>query len=139
VRERRTEDSPPDTADGTWQTRYTGPHFQMSALLSPSESAAVTEFLKAARALLGPALKEARLFGSRAGGQGHEHSDVDIAHIVETGARSRRHSLYDLAFDVGLAHGVDLAPFVIEEPQLRALRERERRIAREIEVEGIPL
>jgi predicted nucleotidyltransferase len=81
----------------------------MSALLSPSESAAVTEFLKAARALLGPALKEARLFGSRAGGQGHEHS------------------------------GVDLAPFVIEEPQLRALRERERRIAREIEVEGIPL
>ena len=89
--------------------------------------------------MLGPQLKDVRLFGSRARGQGHEHSDLDIALIVDAGVRARRYELYDLAFDVGLAHGVELAPLVIEEPHFRELKQRERLIAREIEIEGIPL
>jgi len=89
--------------------------------------------------MLGAELKEARLFGSRARGAGHEYSDLDIAVIVSNGSRGRRHALYDLAFDVGVAHGVELAPVVFEERQLQELRERERRIALDIDREGIPL
>jgi uncharacterized protein len=107
--------------------------------LSAAERAALRAFMISARSVLGADLRDARLFGSRARGEGHEHSDVDIALIVAAGGRARRHELYDLAFDVGLAHGVELAPLVLEEEQFRELQRRERRIAQEIVAEGIPL
>ena len=84
-------------------------------------------------------IRDARLFGSRARGEGHEHSDLDVALIVAAGGRAHRHAIYDLAFDVGLAHGVELAPLVLEEARWRELRARERRIAAVIETEGVPL
>jgi predicted nucleotidyltransferase len=107
--------------------------------LSASEAAAIREFTAAARETLGPLLKAVRLFGSRARGEGHEESDLDLALIVEAGGRARRHALYDLAFDIGLAHGVTLAPLVLEEQRFEVLKRRERRIALEIDAEGIPL
>jgi predicted nucleotidyltransferase len=107
--------------------------------LSPSETAAVHEFVAAAREILGHRLKSVRLFGSRARGEGHEHSDLDLALIVEPGGRMQRGALYDVAFDIGLAHGVELAPHVIEEPHFLELKRRERRIALDIDEEGIPL
>jgi predicted nucleotidyltransferase len=111
-----------------------------SSTLSASETAALREFVDKVRVMLGPQLKAARLFGSRARGEGHEHSDLDIAIIVGTGARrSHRYEIYDLAFDIGLAHGVELAPVVIEEPQLQELRDRERRLASDIDSSGIAL
>ena len=103
--------------------------------LSASETTAIHEFMAAARAMLGPELKEARLFGSRARGEGHERSDIDIALIVGAGGRTRRHMLYDLAFDVGVAHGVELAPLVLEEQRFQELKNRERLIALDIEGE----
>ena len=111
----------------------------LPATLSASERVALGEFVTAARALLGPELKEARLFGSRARGEGHEHSDLDVALIVGGGGRARRRELYDLAFDVGISHGVELAPLVLEEQRFQELKDRERLIARDIEVEGILL
>ena len=75
--------------------------------------------MTAARTLLGGGLREARLFRSRARGEGHERSDLDVAQIVGAGGRAWRHQLYDLAVDIGLHHGVELAPLVIEEERLR--------------------
>jgi predicted nucleotidyltransferase len=110
-----------------------------TATLSASESAAIREFMAAARAELGPNLKQARLFGSRARGEGHADSDIDIALVVSRGQRALRYVLYDLAFDIGLAHHVELAPLVIEEDRLEELNARERRIALDIAAEGIPI
>ncbi len=110
-----------------------------SPSLSASEAAAIGEFMTAARATLGTELKDARLFGSRARGEGHEWSDLDIALIVGAEGRAKRHQLYDLAFDIGLSHGVELAPLVIEEPRFQELVRRERLIAMDIAAEGIPL
>ena len=84
-------------------------------------------------------LKGIRLFGSRARGEGHEYSDVDIALIVTEAGRARRYDVYDLAFDLGVEYGVELAPVVIDERRLRDLERRERRIARDITVVGVPL
>jgi predicted nucleotidyltransferase len=112
---------------------------RLPSTLSASETAAIREFVAGARSILGPELKAARLFGSRARAKGHEHSDLDVALIVSAGGRARRHVLYDLAFDVGLAYGVELAPVLIEEQRFRELKDRERLIAFDIEVEGIPL
>jgi len=107
--------------------------------LSASETAAIREFITRARDLLGADLRSARLFGSRARGEGHEHSDLDIVLVVSPEGRARRHVLYDLAFDVGLGHGVELAPLVLEERRFQELKDRERLIVRDIEREGIPL
>jgi predicted nucleotidyltransferase len=107
--------------------------------LSASETAAIREFMAAARSALGGELKDARLFGSRARGEGHEHSDIDIALIVGAEGRARRHRLYDLAFDVGLTHGVELAPLVIEQSRFQELESRERQIALDIAAHGIQL
>lgn len=107
--------------------------------LNARETAAIRAFVAAARALLGPELKAARLFGSRARGDSHEQSDIDLALIVGKGGRARRHVVYDLAFDVGFAHGVELAPLVLEEQRFEELKERERLIARDIDAQGIAL
>ena len=111
---------------------------ELPSTLSASEAAAIRQFMQAVRAKFGQDLIAVRLFGSRARGQGHEHSDLDIALIVAPGVRARRYELYDLAFDIGLLHGVELAPLVIEEPQFHELEARERAIARAIG-DGIPL
>ena len=111
----------------------------LSGVLSPVEAAAVREFAGRVRELLGADLKAMHLFGSRARGEGHEQSDLDIALIVARGARARRYDVYDLAFDVGLDHSVDLAPLVLEEEQFNELKRRERLIAQNIQREGIAL
>jgi uncharacterized protein len=107
--------------------------------LSPGEAAAIRQFVPRARELLGTELRHVRLFGSRARGEGHEHSDLDIALIVASGGRARRYAVYDLAFDVGLEHSVRLAPLVLEEQQFQELIRRERLVALDIEREGIAL
>jgi predicted nucleotidyltransferase len=80
-----------------------------------------------------------RLFGSRARGEGHADSDIDLALIVSPAGRAMRHRIYDMAFDVGLRRGVDLAPVVFEEARFRELSARERLIARDIAEQGIVL
>lgn len=107
--------------------------------LTPAERAALEEFVARVRELLGDDLVEVRLFGSRARGEGHESSDLDVALVVRPGGREQRRAVYDLAYDVGFPHGVDLAPLVIEEERLAALRARERLLARDLDREGIPL
>jgi len=107
--------------------------------LSAAEKAALTVFMARVRELLGSDLKSARLFGSRARGEGHEHSDLDIALVVAPPWRARRYEIYDLAYDIGFEHRVTLAPMVLEQPRFQDLKERERLIVQEIERDGIPV
>jgi len=103
------------------------------------EAAAVAELVDAARAMLGPELIEVRLFGSRARGEGDEESDVDLALIVTARGRARRREIYDVAYEVGLRRGVDLAPLLIERGRLDDLRARERFFAAELDRDGVVL
>jgi predicted nucleotidyltransferase len=107
--------------------------------LSPAEVRAVAEFVKHARTLLGEALLEIWLFGSRARGEGNPDSDVDLLLVVTAGGRSLRHGVYDLAFDIQLGHGIRIAPMVVEKQRLEELRSRQRRIVTEIDRDGILL
>jgi predicted nucleotidyltransferase len=109
------------------------------SFLTPAERAALDAFVVEARAALGAELVEARLFGSRARGEGNESSDLDVLLVVSPEGRRRRRTIYDLAFDLGMSHGVVLAPLVLEEERLGFLRDRERMIAHEIERDGIAL
>jgi predicted nucleotidyltransferase len=107
--------------------------------LTPAELAALDEFLANARAALGAELREARLFGSRARGEGTSASDLDVAMVVTAAGHRRRREVHDLAFDSMLRHGVVVSPLVIEEGVLADLAARERRLALDLEREGILL
>jgi predicted nucleotidyltransferase len=111
----------------------------MPGHLSPAEADAIAELVDAARALLGVDLFELLLFGSRARGEGNEDSDIDLALVVTPEGRARRNAVYDAAYDIGLRHGVLLAPTLIERERLDELRRRERLFARELDRDGIPL
>lgn len=107
--------------------------------LTRNEQAALHEFLRQLRALPGIQVKEARLFGSRARGEGHQLSDLDVAVVLARDARTHRRRIYDLAFDIGLAHLVNLAPLVLDDARLGEMRSRELQLARVLDLEGIPL
>lgn len=111
----------------------------MPGHLSPAEAAAVAELVDAARRLLGIDLHELLLYGSRARGEGDEDSDIDLALVVTPHGRERRREVYDAAYDIGLRHGVLLAPMLIERERLDELRRRERLFARELDRDGILL
>ena len=71
--------------------------------------------------------------------RGGADSDLDVALVVTTAGRARRRVVYDLAYDLGLQHGVLLSPLVIERGRLQHLRDRERLFAAELDRDGIPL
>lgn len=107
--------------------------------LSPAERAAVEGLLAMARRALRGELLEVRLYGSRARGEGHEGSDVDLAFIVTQAGRARRREIHDLAYDIGLEHGIDLAPLVIERSRLDRLGAHGRAFAANLERDGVVL
>ncbi|MBN1961329.1 MAG: nucleotidyltransferase domain-containing protein [Deltaproteobacteria bacterium] len=107
--------------------------------LTEAEAVALNDFVSAVRTSLGSLLQSIILFGSRARGQGHQESDLDIAIIVAAGGRLQRRLVQDLAFDIHLRTGIDIAPLVIEEPYLNEMRLRERSLAYALDHEGILL
>jgi predicted nucleotidyltransferase len=79
------------------------------------------------------------LFGSKARGDWDENSDIDIALIVDGMDRQLKNRLIDLVADVELEHLVPLSVLFFSTEEFERLRARERRIALDIEMEGIPI
>jgi predicted nucleotidyltransferase len=79
------------------------------------------------------------LFGSRARGDHDSESDVDIAIIVPGLTRDLKNEILDKIADIELKYLSPLSTLVISEDDFDFLKKRERRIALDIEREGIPL
>lgn len=109
------------------------------AHLSATEKEALADFLERVGELLGSELLEARLFGSRARGEGDEESDLDVALIVTPRGRELRREVHGLTFDAVYHFDVHLEPLVITEEQLRDLVQRELAIGAALEREAIRL
>lgn len=109
--------------------------------LTPLEREAVDRYVRVLGERLGPRLRRAILFGSRARGEGHEESDLDIAVVVRGPEREVYRQVYDLAAEINMEYdyGVRLAPLLLSEETLEDLRDRELAIARAILEEGVPL
>jgi predicted nucleotidyltransferase len=89
--------------------------------------------------LLGHALVKLRLFGSRARGDADPDSDVDVAIVVRDPDAGMRDRILDAVARIELEHGVPLSTLILAEEEYRRLLERERRIALDIEREGVEL
>jgi len=103
--------------------------------LSRLEADALTAFAARVRERFGPRLTDLRLFGSRARGEGHAQSDLDLLVLVDGLTREERREVLDLAFDVGLASGLILSPLAQDSRRWR----RDLPLAVAIDREGAPL
>lgn len=108
-------------------------------VLTAAELAAVDAFITWLRRRFGDGVAELRVFGSRARGEGHEESDLDLLVAVEGMTSAERREIAQQSGDALTDWGVLLSPFAVSTEHLANLRARERRIAREIDRDGIPL
>lgn len=107
--------------------------------LLSAERDALMDFRRALEARFAGRLASLTVFGSRARGEGSEESDLDVLVVVDELTGSEARDVRYLAGDLLTRHGVLVAPLVLSREQFARLRARERRIAREIERDGISL
>jgi predicted nucleotidyltransferase len=79
------------------------------------------------------------LFGSRARGDYGEESDVDVAILVRGLTREMKRRILDKVAEIELEYLLPISALVLSEDEFEHLKKRERRIAIDIDREGIPL
>jgi predicted nucleotidyltransferase len=79
------------------------------------------------------------LYGSKARGDYDSKSDIDIAIIVRGLTRELKNRILDAIADLEVKYLMPISALVISEEDFEFLKKRERRIALDIEREGIPL
>jgi len=88
---------------------------------------------------LGDRLVKMVVFGSRARGDFDAGSDTDIAIIVRELSRELKYQILDTVAEIEMKFIIPLSVIVFSENEFERLKKRERRIALDIEKEGIPL
>lgn len=99
------------------------------------------EYRRRLERCLGDRLKEVRVFGSRARGDFHAESDLDVFVLIDRADRPTRYEIIDAATDLCLEtrYVLDISPLIMDEPQYQSLVDHERRIVQDIQLEGIPI
>jgi predicted nucleotidyltransferase len=88
---------------------------------------------------LGESLVKLSLYGSRARGDHDPDSDVDVAVVVRGLDAVLKRRIFSLVAEIEVDLLVPLSTLVLSESDYLGLRAHERRIALDIEEEGIPL
>jgi uncharacterized protein len=107
--------------------------------LRGDEQAALSELRDWVRGRFGERVRQLALFGSRARGEGDEDSDVDVLVVIDQLTSDEARAIGYFAGDLLTRHDVLVSPMCLSTERLDHLRRRERRIAREIGRDGIPL
>ncbi|MCS7261016.1 MAG: nucleotidyltransferase domain-containing protein [Anaerolineae bacterium] len=107
--------------------------------LSSAEAAALRMYVEALHARYGARLRDVMLFGSRARGDVHPDSDIDVLVILERPSAQELSEVRGLAFDVWLAHGVLLSIRAMSLAGWQALAARQSLFYRHILRDGISL
>jgi predicted nucleotidyltransferase len=108
-------------------------------LFGPTDVRALTYFLRAAQSMYPRRARRTCVFGSRARWQANEGSDLDACIVVDGLQTSERHQLQALAGDVLTEFDVDLGVLALSAEHWMELQSAGRRIAQEIQRDGIPV
>lgn len=108
-------------------------------ILSSREKRFLRELKKRLHILVGDDLERLLLFGSKARGGGEPGSDLDVAVVVRRLPRRRKRQIWNLFAELEVKHLLPVSAFVVSTADFDRLRARERRIALDIEAEGIPI
>ncbi len=107
--------------------------------LTTEERAALAELKESIARLLGSRPVKLILYGSKARGDFDPESDLDVAVIISGLTREEKKRILEKVAEVELEHLTPISTLVLSAEEFEFLRKRERRIARDIEREGIPL
>lgn len=103
------------------------------------EKQVLLELKHAVTEICGSQIVRFALYGSRARGDYDRDSDIDIAIVVRGLTRELKRRIIDAVCDIEIKHLTPLSTIVFSEEDFEFLKKRERRIALDIEREGIPL
>jgi len=107
--------------------------------LAPGEQAALAELRDWLGSRFGGRLCWVALFGSRARGEGHEESDLDVAVVIDRLTSAEAREIGYFTGDLLTRHDVLVSPLCLSAARYEHLRRRERRIVGEIERDAIAL
>ena len=110
-----------------------------SNTFSVDEKKALMELKDSLNEILGDRIIGLILYGSRARGDHDKESDIDIAIIIRGLTRKLKNQMFDRIVDIELKYLTPLSTLVLSEEDFEFLKKRERRIALDIDKEGIPL
>lgn len=93
------------------------------------------------RGMLGARVLGVRVFGSRARGEAHSGSDLDLAVLLDLYDRETRNRVLDLAWELNTEIGFvpAISPTVMGREEFESMLDRERRLALDIRDEGVPV
>ena len=97
------------------------------------------ELKESMETFLGDRLLRMVLFGSIARGDYTDESDIDVAIIIRGLTRELKHQILDRVAEVELNHLMPVSVLLLSEEEFNRLKKRERRIALDIEREGVSL
>ncbi len=107
--------------------------------LTDNERMALMEYLTRLQFLCGDRLLRVILFGSKARGDSHPESDIDLLVVVQGALDGLKESLGQLSYDISLEYGVVLSDFVVDERRYRWMRQHREPLLVEVEGKGIEL
>ena len=107
--------------------------------LTGDEKKAVAEIRERLNGLVGSRLKGLYVFGSKARGDYDAESDVDLAILVDDLDNPMKRRIIDIVVEVETRYIVVISSLVLSWKEFSHLLERERRLALDIQKEGIPI
>lgn len=88
--------------------------------------------------MCGPRLVKLCLFGSRSRGDYRVDSDIDVAAVIRDLGRREKMAVLDAVAEIEFDRSTSISALVLSEEVFTELLARERRIALDIERDGIP-
>jgi predicted nucleotidyltransferase len=107
--------------------------------LTHEEKAALGEIKQRVQSIVGQRLQGIVLFGSKARGDFDPESDLDVAILVDGLDQETKRRIIDVVVDVEVKFLLVVSSLVLSWEDFQSLRARERRIAIDIESEGVSL
>ncbi len=108
-------------------------------ILTKEEEKVIEKLKTTLKKFLGDGLVGIKLYGSRAKGDFDSNSDIDIAIIVRGLTREVKNHIFEKIAEIEIEYLLPLSTLVLSEDEFNLLKNRERRIALDIEKYGIPL
>jgi predicted nucleotidyltransferase len=105
--------------------------------LTKEEKAGLGEIKQRVQSVVGHRLRGIRLFGSKARGDFDPESDLDIAILVDALDRETKRRIIDIVANVEVEFLLVVSSLVLSWEDFQSLLARERRIALDIEGEGV--
>lgn len=109
------------------------------SFLTPQERKAVRLFSETLAKIFGERVMLLKLFGSSVRGERGEESDIDILVLIDGLTDVEKRRVWDEGTLINIDCDALLSPLVMRPEELQKLRDRERRIALDIDREGIEL